>query len=59
VHSLVLEERSKQRIVGHATLLVHNSCFCVRVGHVEDVIVDEDYRGLKLGARCCSFLESA
>ena len=45
-----------QRIVGTGTLLIERKVIhsCGLVGHIEDVVVHSDYRGLSLGKRCGS-----
>ena len=49
--TFVIEDASKQRIIGCITMLIeqkfaHN---CSRVGHIEDVVTDSRYRGQGLG----------
>lgn len=56
----VLEDLDKQKIVASATLLIEYKILrhCGKVGHVEDVVVDDGYRGQKLGQRIIAALVS-
>lgn len=47
----VAEDTSEGRIVGTASLLIENKLIhnCGRVGHIEDVVVDEYYRHQNIG----------
>lgn len=47
-------DEEKGRIIAAATLLLEHKFIrnCGTAGHIEDVVVDSTYRGLKLGARC-------
>jgi glucosamine-phosphate N-acetyltransferase len=48
---LVIEDTSKQRLVATASLLFEQKFIrgCGVVAHIEDVVVDVQYRGLRLG----------
>lgn len=52
-HVMVGEDVGTGRIACAATLIIEDKFIhgCGRVGHVEDVVVDSNYRGLNLGAR--------
>lgn len=54
---VILEEPETGKIVGMASLVV-NSTFMRTVGQVEDVIVDEQYRGRHLGEMLIKYLIS-
>lgn len=51
--TVVIEDVSKSKIIATSTLIVEMKFThgCSRVGHIEDVVVDETYRGYKLGKR--------
>lgn len=51
-HCFVGEDVAAGRIACAATLIIEDKFIhgCGRVGHVEDVVVDKNYRGLNLGA---------
>jgi hypothetical protein len=51
--TVVIEDTSKSKIIATATLIVEMKYThgCSKVGHIEDVVVDETYRGYKLGKR--------
>lgn len=57
-HIVVLEDVDKQKIVASATLLIEYKILrhCGKVGHVEDVVVDDGYRGQKMGQRVIAAL---
>ncbi|KAL3159664.1 hypothetical protein ABBQ38_010072 [Trebouxia sp. C0009 RCD-2024] len=57
---VVLEDLDKQKIVASATLLIEYKILrhCGKVGHIEDVVVDDGYRGQKLGQRVIAALVS-
>ncbi len=46
-------DTEKQKIVATATLLVELKYIreCGKAGHIEDVVVDSSYRGMRLGQR--------
>jgi glucosamine-phosphate N-acetyltransferase len=55
---IVLEDIIKKRIIGTGTIflekkIVHGAGLC---GHIEDVVIDENYRGKKLGQRIVEHL---
>lgn len=52
-HVVVIEDTQKAVIIACATLFVELKFIheCSQAGHVEDVVVDPTYRGLKLGRR--------
>ncbi|KAG6541479.1 hypothetical protein Mapa_017153 [Marchantia paleacea] len=52
-HVVVIEDVEKQAIVATATLLVELKLArnCGKVGHIEDVVVDQTVRGQRLGQR--------
>ena len=59
-YCLVIEDEVNKRIIGTATMFIehkfiHNLC---DVGHIEDVVVCDDYRGKKLGYRLISELKN-
>jgi hypothetical protein len=51
--TVVIEDTNKSKIIATATLIVEMKYThgCSKVGHIEDVVVDETYRGYKLGKR--------
>ena len=51
----------KQRVIAAATLFVERKFIrgCSRCGHIEDVVVDSTYRGLRLGKRVIEALVAA
>lgn len=51
--TVVIEDTKKKKIIATATLIVEIKYThgCSKVGHIEDVVVDESYRGYKLGKR--------
>ncbi|KAL6054989.1 Glucosamine 6-phosphate N-acetyltransferase [Balamuthia mandrillaris] len=55
----VIEDITKQRIIGAATLLVERKFLrnCGKCGHIEDVVVDSSYRGKQLGLRLVELLK--
>lgn len=55
---VVLEDVDKQRVVASATLLIEYKILrhCGKVGHIEDVVVNDGYRGQKLGQRVIAAL---
>ena len=46
-------DEEKGRIIAAGTLLLEHKFIrgCGTAGHIEDVVVDSSYRGLRLGAR--------
>ncbi|GAB4820439.1 hypothetical protein N2152v2_007485 [Parachlorella kessleri] len=50
---VVIEDLDKQKIIATATLLIEHKFIrnCGKCGHIEDVVVDSTYRGLRLGIR--------
>lgn len=51
----------KQQIIATATLVVELKFIrgCSKCGHIEDVVVDSTYRGLRLGLRVIEALMTA
>lgn len=51
----------KQKIIATATLLIELKLIrnCSKSGHIEDVVVDSGYRGLRLGLRVIEALTEA
>ena len=51
----------KQEIIATATLLIEMKFIrnCSKCGHIEDVVVDSTYRGLRLGLRVVEALMEA
>eukprot|EP00483_Globobulimina_turgida_P000668 UN00668 len=49
--TFVIEDKSKKLIIGTITLIIEQkfSHGCSRVGHIEDVVTDGNYRGKGLG----------
>lgn len=58
---VVIEDLDKQKIIATATLVVELKFIrgCAKCGHVEDVVVDSTYRGLRLGLRVIEALMTA
>uniref|UniRef100_A0A7N0UUJ4 Glucosamine 6-phosphate N-acetyltransferase n=1 Tax=Kalanchoe fedtschenkoi TaxID=63787 RepID=A0A7N0UUJ4_KALFE len=54
----VVEDEESKRIVGTGSVFVEKKFLrnCGKVGHIEDVVVDEKARGLQLGKRVVEFL---
>lgn len=52
-YTAVIEDQDASKIIGTATIFIELKFqrSCSKVGHVEDVVVDSTYRGLKLGQR--------
>ncbi|ORZ30125.1 acyl-CoA N-acyltransferase [Catenaria anguillulae PL171] len=52
-YPLVIEDRNTGKVVGAGTLFVERKFIrgCGMVGHIEDIVVDENQRGKKLGLR--------
>lgn len=51
--TLLFADIEKQKIIATATLLIELKFIrnCGKCGHIEDVVVDSTYRGLRLGLR--------
>uniref|UniRef100_A0A7S0YRJ5 Glucosamine 6-phosphate N-acetyltransferase n=1 Tax=Polytomella parva TaxID=51329 RepID=A0A7S0YRJ5_9CHLO len=49
----VIEDTEKEKIIGTASLIIELKFIhgCSKIGHIEDVVVDSTYRGLKLGQK--------
>lgn len=58
---VVIEDVEKQRIIATATLFIELKLIrgCGKCGHIEDVVVDGSYRGLRLGLRVIDALTEA
>ncbi|KAL0483030.1 glucosamine-phosphate N-acetyltransferase [Acrasis kona] len=58
--TVVVEDLDKKKIIATASLIVELKFAhgCSKVGHIEDVVVDETYRGYKLGKRVIEELKS-
>jgi glucosamine-phosphate N-acetyltransferase len=56
-----LADLDKKQIIATATLVVELKFIrgCGKCGHIEDVVVDSSYRGLRLGLRVIEALLSA
>ncbi|KAI3995645.1 hypothetical protein MKX01_027152 [Papaver californicum] len=54
----VIEDEENKNIIATACLFVEKKFIrnCGKVGHIEDVVVDSNARGLKLGQRIVEFL---
>lgn len=50
---VVIEDLDTAKVIATATLFVERKFIrnCGKCGHIEDVVVDSTYRGLRLGAR--------
>ncbi|CAG8663216.1 11144_t:CDS:2 [Ambispora leptoticha] len=48
---VVIEDKDSNRVVGLGTLLVELKFLrgCSKAGHIEDIVVDDSYRGKKFG----------
>ncbi|KAK9908342.1 hypothetical protein WJX75_006367 [Coccomyxa subellipsoidea] len=59
--TVVIEDSEKQRIIATATLLIERKFIrgCGKAGHIEDVVVDQTYRGKCLGQRVIEALLEA
>lgn len=57
-HVLVVEDLRAQTVVASGTLFVEEKFVrsCGKVGHIEDVVVDKNVRGLHLGQRVIAVL---
>ncbi|KAI7845197.1 hypothetical protein COHA_001241 [Chlorella ohadii] len=57
----VIEDLDKRQIIATATLVVELKFIrgCAKCGHIEDVVVDSTYRGLRLGLRVIEALMAA
>lgn len=58
---MVIEDLSCSKVVGTASCIAERKFIrgCGKAGHIEDVVVDSEYRGLKLGARLVEALIGA
>lgn len=58
---VIIEDLDKRQIIATATLVVELKFIrgCAKCGHVEDVVVDSTYRGLRLGLRVIEALMAA
>lgn len=58
-HTAVIEDTVEGKIIASATVLIEYKFThgCSQVGHVEDVVVDSTYRGLRLGKRIIDILK--
>jgi glucosamine-phosphate N-acetyltransferase len=58
---VVIEDTNTSKIIGTASCLVERKFIrgCGKAAHIEDVVVDSGYRGLKLGARLVEALIEA
>ncbi|KAI3435568.1 hypothetical protein D9Q98_001633 [Chlorella vulgaris] len=58
---VVIEDMDKKQIIATATLVVELKFIrgCSKCGHIEDVVVDSTYRGLRLGLRVIEALMTA
>ncbi|PSC72859.1 glucosamine 6-phosphate N-acetyltransferase [Micractinium conductrix] len=58
---VVIEDLDKGSIIATATLVVELKFIrgCSKCGHIEDVVVDSTYRGLRLGLRIIEALMKA
>jgi len=52
-YTVVIEDTSKKAVIAAASLIVEKKFArsCGKCGHIEDVVVDESYRGKQLGLR--------
>lgn len=57
-HSIMVVIEDKQRIVGMATLYIHQK-FGKRAGYIEDMVIDGAYRGRGLGKKLMQALIAA
>ena len=57
-HIVVVEHVATSRVVATATMLVEHKFIrnCATAGHIEDVVVDSDYRGFGLGRQVVEHL---
>lgn len=58
---VVIEDLDKKKIIATATLFIEKKFIrnCATCGHIEDVVVDTTYRGLRLGVRIIEALMQA
>jgi len=59
-YAIVIHEVETDRIVGMGTLIVENKFLhhCGKVGHIEDIVVDDAMRGKRFGQRIIDTLKS-
>jgi bifunctional N-acetylglucosamine-1-phosphate-uridyltransferase/glucosamine-1-phosphate-acetyltransferase GlmU-like protein len=59
-HIFVLEDTQAQRIVGNVTVLLERKFIRggLNVGHIEDVVIDKQYRGRKLGFDMLAYINT-
>ena len=55
---IVIEDLQKKKIIGSGTLLIENKFIhdCKNVGHIEDIVINKQYRGNKLGGKLIKIL---
>ena len=56
---VVIEDLKKKKIIGSATILIENKFIhdCKNIGHIEDIVIDKQYRGNKLGGKLIEILK--
>lgn len=56
---IVIYDKSKKQIVGSGTLVIEQKFIRQqgKAGHIEDIVVSEQYRGKKLGKRLIELLK--
>ncbi|MCL7046105.1 hypothetical protein MKW94_006945 [Papaver nudicaule] len=54
----VIEDEEKKKIIASGCLFIEKKFLrnCGKVGHIEDIVVDSEARGLKLGQKVVEFL---
>ena len=55
---IVIEDLQKKKIIGSGTLLIENKFIhnCKNVGHIEDIVINKQYRNNKLGGKLIKIL---
>ena len=55
---IVIEDLQKKKIIGSGTLLIENKFIhnCKNIGHIEDIVINKQYRGNKLGGKLIKIL---